>query len=153
MCHVSCVTRHVSRVTCHVSPVICQNIYLFLHFSFTLKQIGQRGGASCRRVCYQRGLPRLVLYCKPYAIIGSEILKFEPGQKKPWTMQLKKTQIQDSRTCDKIAKNYFSLVISWILEQTVAVFKSPRVHGTNVIYLVLELLELLKFSALEPLPH
>ena len=94
-----------------------------------------------------------ILYCEPYAIIGSEILKFEPSQKKTWTMQLKKTQIQDSRTCDKIAKNYFSLAISWILEQTVAVFKSPRVHGTYVIYLVPELLELLKFSALEPLPH
>ena len=29
-------------------------------FFFTLKKIGQSGGASRWRVCYQRGLPRLV---------------------------------------------------------------------------------------------
>ena len=38
---------HVSRVTCHVSHVI------FLFY-------GQRGEAYRWRVCYQRGLPRLV---------------------------------------------------------------------------------------------
>ena len=46
--------HHVSRVTCHVSPVTC-NFYLF-------KKIynWQHGGDSHWRVCYQRGLPRLV---------------------------------------------------------------------------------------------
>ena len=63
MCHVSCVTCHVSPVTCHVSPVTCN--FLFFIF-FILKKIGQSGGASCRRVCYQRGLPRLVLQYLPY---------------------------------------------------------------------------------------
>ena len=46
MCHVSRVTYHVSRVTCHVFFVV-----VFL-------QIGE---AYWWRVCYQPGLPRLVL--------------------------------------------------------------------------------------------
>ena len=64
MCHVSRVTCHVSRVMCHVSPVTCKK---FLLFSYIKKErlppekIGQSGGASRWRVCYQRGLPRLVL--------------------------------------------------------------------------------------------
>jgi hypothetical protein len=41
--------RHMSRITCHVSHVF------FLFF------FGQRGEAHRGRVCYQRGLPRLVL--------------------------------------------------------------------------------------------
>ena len=52
MCHVSHVTCHVSCVTCHMSHVI--------FFFFYVKKIGQSGGASRWRVCYQRGLPRLV---------------------------------------------------------------------------------------------
>ena len=43
MCHVS---RHVSRVTCH---------HFFIFF------FGQSGEVYWWRVCYQRGLPRLVL--------------------------------------------------------------------------------------------
>ena len=47
-----CFTCHVSHVMCPVSRVRCQvsHFYLFL----------QSGGASWWRVCYQRGLPRLV---------------------------------------------------------------------------------------------
>ena len=41
--------HHVSHVTCHMSGVT-------LHVSL------QRGGASWWRVCYQRGLPRLVYF-------------------------------------------------------------------------------------------
>ena len=48
----------MSHVTCHVLPVLCH--LLFIHFP-PLKTIGQSGGASRRRVCYQRGLSRLVL--------------------------------------------------------------------------------------------
>ena len=48
MCHMSCVTCHVSPVTCHMSHVTC--------ICF-----GQKVGASQWSVCYQRGLPRLVL--------------------------------------------------------------------------------------------
>ena len=55
------VTCHMSHVTCHMSPVTCQkNIFLhFLQF-FYLKKVGKIGEASRWRVCYQRGLPRLV---------------------------------------------------------------------------------------------
>ena len=66
MCHMSCVMCHVSPVTCHVSPLTCQNynFYIFvkkkLKKNYTIKNIGQSGGASPWRVCYQRGLPRLV---------------------------------------------------------------------------------------------
>ena len=54
MCHVSRVTCHVSGVTCHVSPVT-RNIYIFF-----LKKNVLSGGPTRWRVCYQRGLPRLV---------------------------------------------------------------------------------------------
>ena len=47
----SLVMCHVSRVTCHVSHVM----FLFFLFFF-----GQSGEAYRWRVCYQRGLPRLV---------------------------------------------------------------------------------------------
>ena len=47
MFHVSCVLCHVSRVTCHI---------FFFNFFF----FWQSGGVSWWRVCYQRGLPRLV---------------------------------------------------------------------------------------------
>ena len=47
------VTCHMSHVTCHLSPVTCH----MSHFFFFL----QNGEVSQWRVCYQRGLPRLVL--------------------------------------------------------------------------------------------
>ena len=52
----SCVTCHVSRVTCHVSHVTDHFIYFFF--------FGQSGEAYRLRVCYQRGLPRLVILNK-----------------------------------------------------------------------------------------
>ena len=60
MCPVSGVTCHLSRVTCHVSHVTChmshvkKNIYIYFFLN------GKSGEASRSRVCYQRGLPRLV---------------------------------------------------------------------------------------------
>ena len=67
MCHVSCVTFHLSRVNSHM----LKNIYKRIRKIFqknktinTFKKIGQSGGASRWRVCYQWDLPRLVfLYC------------------------------------------------------------------------------------------
>ena len=53
-CHVSRVSCQVSGVRCQVSGVTC-HFFLFLYFFW------QIGGASRWRVCYQRGLPRLVL--------------------------------------------------------------------------------------------
>ena len=43
-------TSHVSGVTCHMSRVTCQ-----------MSRVRKSGEASHGRVCYQRGLPRLVL--------------------------------------------------------------------------------------------
>ena len=68
-CHVSRVTCHLSHVTCHLSPVLFYFKFLIYFFSlknkFTkniyFKKIRQNGGASRWMVCYQRGLPRLVL--------------------------------------------------------------------------------------------
>ena len=71
--NVSCVTCHMSLVTCHLSPVTCQKkmtifiwkkkikkyIYILSSKLFFFKW----GGASRWRVCYQRGLPRLVYKC------------------------------------------------------------------------------------------
>ena len=53
MCHMSHVTFHMSHVRCQVSGVTSQ----VSHVSFFS---GQSVGASRWRVCYQRGLPRLV---------------------------------------------------------------------------------------------
>ena len=45
----------MSHVMCHVSHVTYINIFIYFIF------FGQRGEAYRWRVCYQRGLPRLVL--------------------------------------------------------------------------------------------
>ena len=55
MCHMSRVMCHMSRVTCHMSHVTCPK-----EKKKREKKFGQSGGASRWRVCYQRGLPRLV---------------------------------------------------------------------------------------------
>ena len=52
--------RHVSRVTYHMSYVMCHMSHVVCHMS-QQQQNGQSGGASRSRVCYQQGLPRLVL--------------------------------------------------------------------------------------------
>ena len=52
--HVSHVTCDVSQVRYHVSGVTCHIFFLFFYFFL------QIGWASLWRVCYQRGLPRLV---------------------------------------------------------------------------------------------
>ena len=59
MCHVSHVMCHMSHVACHMSHVTC-------HMSHEerkekRRKNGESGGAYRSRVCYQRGLPRLVL--------------------------------------------------------------------------------------------
>ena len=46
---------------CHVLCVTCRIFfYYFFFINICLKRIGQRGEAGRWRVCYQRGLPRLV---------------------------------------------------------------------------------------------
>ena len=47
---------------CHMSPVNCHVSCVTYHMYFlSFKKIGQRGGASQWRVCYQHGLPCLVI--------------------------------------------------------------------------------------------
>ena len=61
MCHMSDITCYVSHVRCHVSGVTCQvSCVTFSFFLFFLLLFEGSGGTSCWRVCYQRGLPRLV---------------------------------------------------------------------------------------------
>ena len=63
MCHVSCVRCHLSPVTCHVSPVTFQNICFKQNCIIKKNPLKYwKSGEAWRwRVCYQRGLPRLVL--------------------------------------------------------------------------------------------
>ena len=51
--NMSHVTYHVSRVMCHVSRVTCHMSHIYIFFL-------QSGEISRWRLCYQRGLPRLV---------------------------------------------------------------------------------------------
>ena len=65
-CHISHVTCHMSRVTCYVSNFMCHiscvmyHLYIYIYIYFCLKNCGPIGEVSRWRVCYQRGLPRLV---------------------------------------------------------------------------------------------
>ena len=71
MFHVSHVTCHVSRVTYHMSHVKC-HIFLFL----------QSGWACWWRVCYQRGVPRLVfLHPDEDCISNSDSTKYKLNQR------------------------------------------------------------------------
>ena len=62
--HLSHVKCHVSHVKCHRSQVTCQMlqfIYIYIYFVVVVF-FWQSGKASQWRVCYQRGLPRLVFF-------------------------------------------------------------------------------------------
>ena len=68
---------HVSRVTCHVSRVTCRMFFFIYFLFFYPTKFFKSGGAHRWRVCYQRGLPRLVsqasllplpLYYKPHPL-------------------------------------------------------------------------------------
>ena len=60
MCQVSPVTCHLSPVTCHLSHVKKTLFHIKKKKKYSVTKVGQSGGASRWRVCYQRGLPRLV---------------------------------------------------------------------------------------------
>ena len=53
MCHMLHVMCHILCVTCHILCVMFHN--------FISNFFGQNGRASWWRVCYQQGLPRIVL--------------------------------------------------------------------------------------------
>ena len=70
-CHMSGVRCHVSYVRCHVSGVTCQVSCVTFFYFF----VWQSGEASRWRVCYQRGLPRLV-----YITFGIQNVYFITGK-------------------------------------------------------------------------
>ena len=66
--YVSCVTFHMPPVTCHIFVLFCFFDIFFtkkikIKYGIFHKKNGQSGGDSWWRVCYQRGLPRLVSFC------------------------------------------------------------------------------------------
>ena len=90
----SCVTCHVSHVTCHMSCVTC-NYYYFIFF-------GQSCEAYRWRVCYQRGLPRLVIDHIPCrASYFTDIFSFLPCVKVFLTRRICKAmcQVTDKLSC------------------------------------------------------
>ena len=56
-------TPHVSHVRCHMAGVRCQVSGVTCDFFLLFLLLGQLGGASRWKVCYQRGLLRPVLSC------------------------------------------------------------------------------------------
>ena len=70
--HVSHVRCHMSHVTCQVSGVTCQVSPVRYHILFFYFFSGQSGEASWWRVCYQRGLPRLVHRAEQHQLCYSE---------------------------------------------------------------------------------
>ena len=77
---------HVSRVTCRMSHVTCHK-----KGRKKEKKKGQSGGAYQSRVCYQRGLPRLV--CSDFNFFSlkvSKVTNYKPKMaKKSKTLQKK----------------------------------------------------------------
>ena len=71
MCHMSHVTCLVSHVACHMSCVTCPMSHVKKEKKEKRKK-GQSGGAYRSRVCYQRGLPRLVKF--RFGYIGIKII-------------------------------------------------------------------------------
>ena len=61
----SCVTCHMSHDTCQVSHVTCYMSCVTCHVSNLIFHIFVSGAAYRWRVCYQSGLPRLVLLPTP----------------------------------------------------------------------------------------
>ena len=67
----------MSRVMCHLSLVTCQKkirIFYKKRKNDPSEKIGQSGGATRWRVCYQRGLPRLVSWNIEGAMRGASSL-------------------------------------------------------------------------------
>ena len=80
-CQVSGVRCQVSGVRCQVSGVRCHILHVTCHESqfFSSFFLGQSGEASQWRVCYQRGLPHLVIKKKKQKSALSVKTKFTAG--------------------------------------------------------------------------
>ena len=88
--HVSCVMCQVSRVTCHVS----HDTFFFKLFLSNIFLLS--GGASRWRVCYQQGLPRLVLTINGIVIDEKKVCLHHFGSRyKPTTYKRVHSMILD----------------------------------------------------------
>ena len=59
--HLSCIRCHISCVICHMSCVICHLSHVMCHVFFHLLLFSNKVVKLVSIVCYQRGLPRLVI--------------------------------------------------------------------------------------------
>ena len=91
LCHMSLVMCHVSHVTCHMSCVTCHNKKYIFTYIYIYYFIFLVCWAGWWRVCYQWGLPRLVLkykyFCKFIWTLGSTQMskvKFAPIELLPF---------------------------------------------------------------------
>ena len=69
--HVLHVICHLSYITCHVSPVTSHMSFFQKNTFFLFKKNRQSGGTSRWRVCFQRGLPRLVFLRSTFEAKGT----------------------------------------------------------------------------------
>ena len=67
-CHMSRVMCHMSNVMCHLSCVTCHMFLKKCRKKIPSKKIGQRGGASWWKVCYQRGLYKQTMHQTKYLV-------------------------------------------------------------------------------------
>ena len=76
-CHMSCVLCHMSYVLCHMSCVTCRHVskcFVVLFFCFSF--FWENGRANKWRVCYQRGLPRLVFLPYQHPLLTPAVVPF-----------------------------------------------------------------------------
>ena len=73
-CLVSHVTCHMSHVTCHLSYVTCHMSHVTCHMSHVTYHIFLIVEASQWRVCYQRGIPCLVLTYSTWCILARLVI-------------------------------------------------------------------------------
>ena len=84
--------------TCHVSHFTGpkKNLHILIFFFFYVKKIGQSGGASWWRVCYQRGLPRLVFtltWFEPEIFYQKKCVNYDKSNLLQNSVKAQKTQI------------------------------------------------------------
>ena len=125
-CHASNVMRQMSCVTCHASNVMRHMSCVTCHFlssSFLLRQSGE---ACWWRVCYQRGLPRLV--------VMSFNTKWVWSAKLLYTLYIQQTQL--NMRGDSCLSDQFSFEFNW----------NPRTTGLTCISSRIPLLRTMQWN-------
>ena len=103
-CHMSRVRCHMSCVRCRMSCVTC-NIFIFF---------GQSGEAYRWRVCYHRGLPRLI-----YKFINSmiwQLKKFQKVKNFTQTLNITHRHIFINILSSLLLKTVFSIMVFFTLK-------------------------------------